>query len=60
MQIPAHVKVIREVESVNSNNVGEKLCKHRYQAYRYPYGEISTEAQGKFELQGNFLDVSFL
>lgn len=46
---------MRESDGPNSNIVGEKLCKHKYSAYPYCYGEITTETQGN-----NFISYNTL
>ncbi|XP_043279328.1 zinc transporter foi isoform X2 [Venturia canescens] len=44
-KLPSRVRVMRETDGNNSNNVGEKLCKHKYSSYPYCYGEITTETR---------------
>ncbi|XP_014215485.1 zinc transporter foi isoform X2 [Copidosoma floridanum] len=44
-KMPVRVRVMRESDPENSNNVGEKLCKHKYSTYPYCYGEIVPETQ---------------
>ncbi|XP_034951471.1 zinc transporter foi isoform X2 [Chelonus insularis] len=41
-KLPSRVRVMREIEGLKSNSVGEKLCKHKYSSYPYCYGEITT------------------
>lgn len=43
-KLPSKVRVMRETDNNEmTNNVGEKLCKHKYSSYPYCYGEITGE-----------------
>ncbi|KAF7996382.1 hypothetical protein HCN44_002014 [Aphidius gifuensis] len=43
-KLPSKVRVMRETDNNEMiNNVGEKLCKHKYSSYPYCYGEITGE-----------------